>query len=231
LQNKSDVGRHVRVLPPWAPFVAHGESPQREKAFRRSHGFGDKRVVMYSGNLSPVHPIGTVLEAARALRDDARLLFVFVGGGLGRLEVERYTRIHALRNVSLLPYQPLAELPMSLMAADLHLVSMGDAMVGIVHPSKIYGALAAGRPILALGPQHSHIGDLVERHRLGWRIDHGDTDAAIGALREFANADPSELVAFGQRGRQLAEDQFSKDRLLGEFCTELTTARQSHQTP
>jgi colanic acid biosynthesis glycosyl transferase WcaI len=218
LQAKLDIGERLRVLPLWPLFEPSASAAQSDNGFRREHGLGDKRVVMYSGNLSPVHPIATLLEAMRALTDDPRLLFMFVGGGQGRDDIARFVREHNLANVRLLDYQPLADLPVSLTAADLQLVVMGDAMVGIVHPSKIYTALAAGRPILALGPRRSHVGELVERHDLGWRIDHGDVAAATSALREFARAAPTTLAELGRRSRALATAEFAKEHLLGQFC-------------
>jgi colanic acid biosynthesis glycosyl transferase WcaI len=220
LQGKLEIGAKLRVLPLWPLFEPeHSAAPSgADNEFRRAHGLAGKRVVMYSGNLSPVHPVATLLEAVRALADDPRLLFMFVGGGAGRDEIARFVREHALTNVRLLDYQPLADLPMSLSAADLQLVSMGESMVGIVHPSKIYSALAASRPIFALGPRHSHVGELVERHDLGWRIDHGDVAAAVAALREFSMAPPAALAAFGQRARQLATETYAKVRLLNQFC-------------
>jgi hypothetical protein len=117
-----------------------------------------------------------------------------------------------------LPYQPREALPESLAAGDLHLVAMGDAMVGIVHPSKIYSALAVGRPVLALGPRHSHVAELVHRHRLGWHIEHGDVPEATRALQEFAELAPAQLAVLGERARVTAQLHFGRARLLDEFC-------------
>jgi len=208
----------LAVLPPWpleehvVP-VAHAANP-----FRTRHGLQGKRVVMYSGNLSPVHPIDTILQAARALRDEARLVFVFIGGGGGRAAVEEAIRRDRLENARLLPYQPLADLRYSLGAADVHLVSMGPDMVGIVHPCKVYGAMAAARPILYLGPQRSHLGKLVQEVDIGWHVDHGDVAGAVAALREIVEASDEALAARGERARAAVTAELSQTRLLGAFC-------------
>ncbi|MET0384484.1 MAG: glycosyltransferase family 4 protein [Polyangiales bacterium] len=221
LREKAPLGDKLHVLPPWPLFAPTREAARQADAglrFRQTHGFGDRRVVMYSGNLSPVHPVDTLLAAAAGLRDDPRLLFVFVGGGLLRDTITRFAREHGLSNVRLLPYQPLAGLSESLAAADLHLVSMGDAMVGIVHPSKIYSAMAAGRPVLALGPRSSHIAELVTQHELGWHVEHGDVTGALHALRDFAGSEHGRLAAFGERARRAVDEGYSKTKLLDEFC-------------
>jgi hypothetical protein len=74
--------------------------------------------------------------------------------------VREFALRHELSNVKCLPYQPLDQLSNSLSAADLHVVVMGDAFVGIVHPCKIYNIMAVGAPALYIGPQPSHVTDL-----------------------------------------------------------------------
>jgi len=120
------------VLPLW-PLEDHvSPVPHAENLFRTRHGLQSKRVVMCSGNLSPVHPIDTALKAALVLREDERLVLAFIGDGGQRAAVEAAIRRDRLERVLVLPYQPLAELRYSLSAADAHWVSMGADMVGIV---------------------------------------------------------------------------------------------------
>src|SRR2546426_11939478 len=108
---------------------------------------------MYSGNHGPNNPFSTVLHAAARLQDEPGLVFMFTGGGVGKPEVEAA----GLLNVRSLPYQPLEMLRYSLSAGDVHLVTMGEEVVGIVHPCKVYGAMAVARPVILLGPTDSHI--------------------------------------------------------------------------
>ena len=140
---------------------------------------------MYSGNHSPSNPLDTLLEAALAFRDDPDIRFLFVGGGIGKRRVEEFIREHGLTNALSLPYQPLSELRHSLSAADVHVVSLGEPMVGIIHPCKVYGAMAVARPVLYFGPSPSHVADLLERAPIrprsaSWgcrRCDRGDPRA------------------------------------------------------
>ena len=202
------------VIPPW-PILSVGElDGSAGQRFRAQHGLTDKRVLMYSGNLSPLHPVDTLLEAARALEDDPRLVLVFIGGGSARERIAA----SGLKNLRLLPYQPLSQLAESLSAADVHLVSMGDAMVGIVHPSKIYSAMAVGRPILALGPRRSHIASLVREHRIGWHVEHGAVADAVSALREIASTEPEPLAQLGARAHAAIRRDFDPARLITRFC-------------
>ena len=78
-----------------------------------------------------------------------------------------------------LPYQPMNHLHRSLSAADVHLVSMGDDMIGCIHPCKIYSAMAIGKPILLLGNIANHITEILDEYDIGWSVKHGDIESMI----------------------------------------------------
>ncbi len=211
---KLDVRRKLTVLPPWPVGEQPEPVPHADNPFRATHRLHDRLVVMYSGNHGPSNPFSTVLEAASRLRDEPRLAFLFVGGGVGKREVEAA----GLPNVISLPYQPLATLHESLSAADVHLVTLGDDVVGIVHPCKVYGAMAVARPILFLGPPESHIGDLLRREPIGWSLRHGDIDGAVALLRGLLAMPERERMERGARGQALIRAELSRARLCGRLC-------------
>jgi len=150
----------LEIVPPWAHDHLVRFDPEARRRFRDRHHLSEKFVVMYSGNHSPCHPLDTLLAAAERLAGHPEIVFLFVGGG------SEFAKPLALEqrgtpNIRCLPYQPQEELAGSLSAADLHVVVMGSAFVGIVHPCKVYNILAVGAPFLYIGPQWSHITDLV----------------------------------------------------------------------
>jgi glycosyltransferase involved in cell wall biosynthesis len=212
------VAATAAVLPPW-PLDDHlAPVPHEENPFRHRHGLDRAFVVMYSGNLSPVHPVTTVLEAARELAGDERIRFVFVGAGGGRAAVEEAVARDRLENVLLLPYQPLSELRYSLSAADLHLVTMGSEMVGIVHPCKVYGALRVARPVLFVGPAESHVGEILRASGAGWQVAHGNVEGLVARIREAAALPPKLRAALGAAGAEWLEESASKQLLCGRLC-------------
>ena len=216
LLEKRDIEEKLDVFPPW-PHENHVEPvPHDENPFRREHGLERKFVVMYSGNHSRAHPITTLLEAAERLesRDDIR--FVFVGGGHAKKEVEAAIR-NGAANILSLPYQPLNRLKYSLSAADVHAVTVGEAVVGIVHPCKIYGAMAVARPILLIGPAPSHASEILDEIECGRRVAHGDADAAVDAVTDLADMTAFERTRMGHAARKFVSTRVSK-RIL---CTRL----------
>jgi glycosyltransferase involved in cell wall biosynthesis len=235
VQSKLPVTQKLTVIPPW-PLddflepIRHEDNP-----FRREHNLAGKLVVMYSGNHSPSNPLKTIIETAQRMADEPRLVFYFVGGGTGKRDVELAARSNP--NIRSLPYEPLDRLKYSLSAADVHLVAMGNEVVGMVHPCKVYGALAVARPILFLGPEPSHIADMIMNHRIGWRIPHGDVAGAESLLRGLLSARPEDLAKIGEEGRRLVMQEFSKETLCGRLADVLerdggvSSSNQAQQPP
>jgi glycosyltransferase involved in cell wall biosynthesis len=182
-------------------------------------GWVDRQVVMYSGNHSLVHPLDDLLLGIQEEAEWRGVVFAFVGGGRGKLAAERLQAARDARDVVCLPYQPLETLSESLASADFHIVVMGSKMVGIVHPCKIYGALAIGRPILFFGPRDSAAGQLVARHQLGWIFEPGAAPSEVAAhLKEALASDASVREKMAARGRALMRSQFSPEELSQKFC-------------
>lgn len=214
---KLPVPEKMHVVPPWPPDDDMTADPARVAEFRAQHGFDDTFLVMYSGNHALQHPLTTLLDAAKELEGDSRFLFVFIGGGAGKRPVEERIKAGA-KNIRSLPYQPRAILPHSLAAADLHVVSMNDDMVGIIHPCKIYGAIAAGRPILFFGPTRSHAGEILASDNLGWTVAHGDTEAAVAAIRAAEAMTEDHVSAQKARALRLGGGRYSRPSLLGSVA-------------
>ncbi len=212
-------GGEVVVLPPWPHEHAVAPVPPEQNWFIKQHGLTGKFVLMYSGNHSPSNPLDTLLAAAEQLRDEPGLHFAFIGGGTGKASIEAFVLKHQLTNVLCLPYQPLNDLRHSLGAADLHVVSLGADMVGIIHPCKIYGAMAAGRPVLYLGPAPSHVSELVAQHRIGWQVTHGDVSGCVATIREIRRQANSTIQEMGRRAQQALEGDLSQTTLTHRMIT------------
>lgn len=182
-----DSPSNVHTIPLWArQHILRASTSQRE-AFRTRHGFADRFVVMYAGNHSPCHPLKTLLEAARLLQYDSRLLFCFAGGGRSYASVREYCSTHGLANVAFIPYQPTDQLGAMLSAADLQVVVLGDRFQGIVHPSKTYNILAVGVPLLYIGPSGPYLDTFAsdaDTERWLWHARHGEVQYLATLLHQ-----------------------------------------------
>jgi len=242
---KGIASEKIAVLPPWSQDQDVRFDDVGREQFRQQHGLTGKFVVMYSGNHSPVHPLATLLAAAEQFAGDAGIVFAFVGGGSEFKRVQRWAEEKvesrkqktesgglsadggnsqfAIRNSQILclPYQPLAQLSASLSAADAHVVVMGEAMLGLVHPCKIYNMLAVGAPVIYLGPQPSHITEILAAPGADhpWiSVRHGEGELLAERIRQLrttaaARQTPTALTA-----------TFAKNVLLPQLITGLEAA-------
>lgn len=224
LRCKPGAPAHIEVLPPWphaepASDVAHESNP-----WRRAQAPGESRVVMYSGNHSLAHPLDTLLRAALRLGSGAGVEFLFVGSGLGKRAIDAAIARERPTHIRSLPYQPLDILHLSLAAADVHAVAVGDESVGISHPCKIYGAMAVGRPILLFGPERCHATEIMNGSAIGWRVAHNDIEAAVAALRAIGAAPRERLAEMGRGARELVRARYTAETLRARLCDQLEAA-------
>jgi colanic acid biosynthesis glycosyl transferase WcaI len=179
-------------------------SVSRENSFRIRNGIASETLlVMYSGNLGRAHEFETVLEAARALKDQGEkgIIFLFVGEGPSRWVVDREAAAAGLSNVRFLPSQPGAEISESLGAADLHLVTMRQGMSGLVVPSKFYGVLAAERPCLFVGPLDSEVARVIREVGCGEVIGISESAKLATTIQAYRDR-PDRISEEGGSGLQ-----------------------------
>lgn len=211
----------VKAVAIWPAMSTWYSGSRRDNPFRQKMGFGEKVVVMYSGNMAVVHPLDTLLEAALALKNDERFLFVFIGGGVRKQEVEVFKRDHGLSNIVLLPLQPREEIPISLGSADLQAVIHGDGCTGYTHPNKVYGAMFIGKPILYIGPEPSHISDILEQCPGNISVKHGAARELVERINIFASSGEQEWARVGERNQQFVQLHFSRSVLTDQLVREI----------
>jgi len=166
-------------------------------------------VVQYSGSLGLAHDEHTILEVMRQLRNNRRFRFMFVGGGAKRRQVEQRCESEGIANVEFRDYARASELCSSLAVGHLGLVTQLPETLGAVVPSKTYGIMAAGRPVLYVGPRESTIARMLERYECGWQINPGDAPAMIRLLEQL-DRDRDLLRTAGANARSAFERHYDK---------------------
>jgi colanic acid biosynthesis glycosyl transferase WcaI len=220
--------QRVVIVPNWVDTALIRPIKQRN-AFRRNHGLDGRLLVMYSGNLGLCQRLEDVVAAAERLKMRTDLLFLLIGDGAMRSRLEQQVRDLALTNVRFLPYQPKARLSESLSAADLHLVPLDPRVADCLMPSKLYGILASGTPLLAIAPQECELADLVRQHRVGQVVAAGQPQVLATAIEEVV-ADPEEIDAMGRRARDLAEKRFDRHQVTARFAQLLKSVLEEHSS-
>jgi glycosyltransferase involved in cell wall biosynthesis len=201
---------NIRVIPNWAD--EHAIQPIAATSSRARQAWGLKTsdfVIGYSGNLGQAHEVETLASAARLLGHRTDLRFLFIGGGRQHQRLQSLIREHNLKNFIFLPHQPREELSDTLAAADVHWLSLRPELEGLIVPSKLYGILAAGRPVLAVCDERGEAAKVVQEHKCGFVVQPGDGASLARAIEMLA--EDSELrQKMGDRSRAASEQNYSK---------------------
>jgi colanic acid biosynthesis glycosyl transferase WcaI len=163
----------LHTIPVWSRADEVVPVDHRENPLRRELGLEGKFVVMYSGNAGLAHCFEEVLDAAQRLRHHPDIDFVFVGNGPRRAEIEAFASRLGLTNLRYLDYFPRDQIQYSLPLGDVHLLTLRPDFSGIAVPGKLYGIMAAGRPVLMVGPEHSAPAQTVIQEEVGEFIPAG----------------------------------------------------------
>jgi glycosyltransferase involved in cell wall biosynthesis len=161
-----------------------------------------KFVLVHAGNVGFYGAWETLIAAARRLETDG-IGLVFVGDGAQRGEVERMAT--GSKNVRFLSFFPANKIPSVLAAGDAHIITIRRGLEGVVVPSKMYGIVAAGRPIVAVAPAESDAASLILRIGCGVVADP-DCAEDVAAKVLTLSADPAKAQVMGRAARASAND-------------------------
>lgn len=200
--------KKVHVIENWADGDSIYPKPSSDSQLRAKLGLQQKFVVSYSGNLGRAHEYETFLNAAIALQNDIRLVFLIIGGGAKYTELVEQVRLNRLDNFVFIPYQSRNELSDSLAAGDIHLISLLPNLEGYIVPSKFYGILAAGRPAIVIGDSQGELARIVTNEHCGQSVQLGDSNSLVGAIRKLVeNGDL--LTDLGRSARDLYDKKYT----------------------
>jgi glycosyltransferase involved in cell wall biosynthesis len=159
-----------------------------------------KFVLVHAGNLGFYGAWESLVAAARELEADGVGL-VFVGDGAQRAQIEGLAR--ETRNVRILPFFPASKIPSVLAAADAHVITVKRGLEGVVVPSKMYGILAAGKPIVAVAPEETDAASLGARFGFAVSANPDNPEGVAAAIRSLV-MDRAKLQSMGEAARAAA---------------------------
>jgi glycosyltransferase involved in cell wall biosynthesis len=210
----------------WADEKAILPIPSADNWFLTANKLQGKFVVLYSGNAGRGHTFEALCEVMFRCRNDEKIVFVFIGSGRKSHEIRAYAAARNLSNALFFDYLPRADLSYSLSAANVSIVTEDPSVAGLLFPSKTYGILASGRPMIFIGAAESDVAHTVRSTRCGIVIPHDDPDALEGAIRQLA-ADAPQCARMGEASRQAAENIYSRDRAAHKWSAALTSVLSS----
>lgn len=162
----SKYGNNIKVIPIWYNSDLNYIN-KNENQFIIKHHLKNKFIVLYSGNIGKGHNIKLLVQVAERLKDNKDIMFVIIGEGWEKKQIEEYVREHTLTNILILPYQPYDQLSMSLSSADLAYISVEDKAATLCVPSKTFNFLKLGVPLLCIASENSELTNLVDKYKIG----------------------------------------------------------------
>jgi colanic acid biosynthesis glycosyl transferase WcaI len=215
LETKGARPERLRVIPNWVDTTSIEPAP-RENPWAHEQGLDGRFVVMHSGNIGHAQDLDTLIRAAASLRDLERLSVVLVGFGARHADYVELARELDAKNVSFREYQPRERLSQSLSSADIHFVGLARGLAGYVVPSRMYGVLAAGRPVLVAADEDSETAQLVRSVGCGIVIAPGRPDLVAEEIRKAA-AGEYDLAEMGRRGRSWVEAEGGREQAIERY--------------
>ena len=217
-----EVADRISVIHSWGDPELIVPIAKEKNWFAKQHNLDSKFTVLYSGNMGRCHDIDTILATAQQLQDQP-IQFVCIGGGPKRESfIEEVTRL-GLKNFLFLPYQDKSVLPYSLTACDLLLVSVESGLESLVAPSKLYPALAAGRPVAAICPENSYLRELITDGEFGISIDNGDSDGLSTFILKL-KSDRQLAEKIGNASREYLQSNFTPEIISKQYIDVLEQA-------
>lgn len=196
------------TLPPWA--LVEPIQPEKANPQLRQQLFGDARLtLMYSGNFGRAHEFVEFLQLARKLRGQDIVMGFSVRGN--RVDELKAAITPVDTNIRILPFASEAELGQHLTCGDIHLVSLRQNWTGIVVPSKFFGCLASGRPVIFAGEADASLSQWIDQYQVGWKLRTDTVDSVASAL---LNLQAEELQTMQHRCWNTYQEHFSRKHVV-----------------
>lgn len=192
-------------------------SNKHVREFLKRNNLDNKFVVMYSGNIGLFYDLENLIKVTKYFKDYPDLAFVFIGEGAVKSQMQMYVEENNIKNVTFLPYQPKDFIKYSLNAANLHLVVNQKGILGVSVPSKIYGVMAAGKPIIGVLEQGSEAQILIDNSNCGTVVEPKDYQAVISAIESYYDMASEELKKKGLNGRRYLEENLKKETSIKKY--------------
>lgn len=197
---------------------------EQVRAFKKQLGIEDKFVIMYSGNIGLYYDLQNILKVIAKFKQETEVAFLFVGEGSVLEQLKQYKEKQQLANVYFAPYQDKKNLVYSLNAGDVHFVVNAKGIKGVSVPSKLYGVMAAGKPVLGILEKASEARLIIEESQCGISVTPGEYEKIEALIGKFiAMRGSEELQAMGEKGRTYLTQYLTKDVSIEKYREEITS--------
>ncbi len=215
LESKGAPPERLRVIPNWVDTSILTPQP-KENDWARRHELARRFVVMHSGNVGHAQNLDALVRAATFLRDLDDLAIAIVGRGARHADLVALAERLEADKVRFFPYQRREVLAQSLSSADVHVVGLARGLSGYAVPSRLYGILSVGRPVIVAADDESETAQVVRQAECGVVVPPGRPELLASAIRD-AYEDRLELQRMGTRGREYVVAQADRAVAIARY--------------
>jgi glycosyltransferase involved in cell wall biosynthesis len=215
LEDKGARPERMTVIPNWVDTSVLTPQPH-DNDWAKEAGLLGSFVVMHSGNVGHAQDLDTVVRSATFLRDVDDLSILIIGAGARHAELVGLAETLEADRVRFLSYQPREFLARSLSSAHIHVVGLASGLAGFVVPSRLYGVLSVGRPVIVSADADSETAQIVEEVGCGVVVAPGRPDLLASAIRR-AKAGDLDLEAMGARGREFVVREADRNVAMARY--------------
>jgi colanic acid biosynthesis glycosyl transferase WcaI len=208
LERKGVATDKIEMIPNWidTKFI---KPKAKENSFSRRYGLTGKFIVQYAGNHGLTSGVEAVLTCAELARSYEDILFLFIGEGVLKENLQKRALHNGLKNVMFLPFQPYEDLPFVLASADVCLVTLTAKAHATSVPGKLYTIMAASRPSIAAVDSLSDTAKQIRSAKCGLVVAPESPQAMLNAILEL-KSDKEEAREMGRRGLTCVRKDYSR---------------------
>ena len=184
--------------------------------FKEKYNLEGKFIFMYSGNIGLFYDLENIIKVVGKFKDNNDIVFAFIGDGAIKQQLVDYCNENHIYNVRFIPYQDKADLVYSLNSADIHWVVNAKGIKGVSVPSKLYGVMAVGKPVLGVLDEGSEARLIVEECKCGICIKPGDYTEIQNKINYILN-NKEMIKSLGENGRKYLESNLTKDVSINKY--------------
>ena len=205
----------IEIVTNWADSRVNYEK-EVDKNFYKKYRLENKFNILYTGNISKVHAIDTIVEVAKILKNEEDIMFTFVGDGNRKQDLIKLKEKEDLRNIQLENYMFGEEYNNLLNCANLFITTLQQGIEGLGVPSKTYTYMSVAKPLIAVMSEDSEIGSMVNQYNLGKQFNNKEYNKIAEFILELK--DSNELYnEISKNVRNKFSNEYERKKVTNKF--------------
>jgi len=200
----------------WSDDKLISSASKRENPLRKKRNLEGKFVIGYFGNMGRFHDIETIIGAAKILKDNEDICFLFVGEGHKKQATVEYAAKHSLQNCQFHTYVDREDMGHLMHLADVGVVSLLEGQEGLSVPSKAFGLMAAGVPIIAVMSTKSEIARIIEEESCGILVKPGEQKVLADNILHLYN-DKTQLERMSTNASKAISNKYNLGKVSRRY--------------